>query len=224
MSKFKYIFVFVTSSMFLVGGFSQRHALACELIQYSNYTKLSPRIFVSQSFNAEKQQRLLSLIESATARVDTTFGQPISEPTIVVVANEDEASDFGTNPYGSTLLSPLGECVIIGYKGHNIDVIAHEYVHAEVHHRIGWLNYLLGVPIWFSEGIALLVDFREPYTIKNIDLESEFIGRVRAGSFDFSVASYQAAKVLLNNIDTAQLYENLELLKNGQSIENVFAL
>ncbi|MBL4910759.1 MAG: hypothetical protein JKX78_12205 [Alteromonadaceae bacterium] len=198
--------------------------MACELIEYSNYSKVAPNIFVSSSFNFSKTEELLSMIKLGKSRVNDTFGNMISNPKVVIVTNDNEAADFGSNAYGKALLTPLGQCIIFGPKGQNINVIAHEYTHAEVHHRVGWLNHLLNVPIWFNEGVALLVDFRKSYLLENIDLSQEQVNSVKSNGFDFSISSYKASRVLVDSIDKSKLYKNLDKLKQGQDINSVFAM
>ncbi len=224
MSKLKLSLVFFIGAILVLTGFTQRHALACKFIEYSNYSEIAPNIFVSDSFNLNQKDKLLSKITLGKSRVNTTFGQMISNPKVVFTTNESEASVFGSNIYGSALLTPLGQCIVFGSKGQNIDVIAHEYTHAEVHHRVGWLKHLLNVPIWFNEGVALLVDFRKPYLLKNIDLSSKEVEFVKNNKFNFSIGNYQAARVLVDSIDKSNLYQNLEKLKQGQDINSVFAL
>jgi len=205
--------MFFIGSILIFTGVTQRHALACEFIEYSNYSEIAPNIFVSDSFNLNQKDKLLSKITLGKSRVNTTFGQMNSNPKVVITSNESEASDFGSNIYGNALLTPLGQCIVFGPKGQNIDVIAHEYTHAEVHHRVGWLKHFLNVPIWFNEGIALLVDFRKPYLLENIDLSSKEIEFVKNNKFNFPIGNYQAARVLVDNIDKSNLYQNLERLE-----------
>lgn len=227
MSKLSVLLLCSLSAIAIVGGFSQRHALACELIEYAKhaeYSEISPNVFASHAFNRDQKDKLLAVIELGKSRVNQTFGNMIANPKVVIAANDTEAADFGANPFGKALLTPLGQCLILGPKGQNIDVIAHEYTHAEVHHRVGWLNHLLNVPIWFNEGVALLVDFREPYLLENIQLSVDQINAVKSIPFDFSSASYKAARVLVEPVDKATLYENLEKLKQGQDIKSVFTL
>lgn len=216
--------MFFIGAILIFTGFIQRHALACEFIEYSNYSEIAPNIFVSDSFNLTQTDKLFSKITQGKSRVNTTFGQMISNPKVVFTANESEASVFGSNIYGNALLTPLGQCIVFGPKGQNIDVIAHEYTHAEVHHRVGWLKHLLNVPIWFNEGVALLVDFRKPYLLENIDLSSKEIEFVKNNEFNFSLGNYQAARVLVDRIDKSSLYKNLERLKQGQDINTAFGL
>ncbi|MBB1269525.1 hypothetical protein [Shewanella sp. SR44-3] len=227
MSKLSLLLLCSLSAVVIVGGFCQRHALACELIEYAKhaeYSEISPNVFASHAFNRDQKNTLLAMIELGKSRVNQTFGNMIANPKVIIAANDIEAAEFGANAFGKALLTPLGQCIILGPKGQNIDVVAHEYTHAEVHHRVGWLNHLLNVPIWFNEGVALLVDFREPYLLDNITLSAEQIDAVKSDKFDFSIASYQAARVLVEPLDRATLYDNLEKLTQGQNINSAFAL
>jgi len=215
--------------VFVLGGVSQRHALACKFIRYSGYQEIAPNTFASASFNNKQNKILLSIINSGKSRVNITFGNMVSSPRVIIAATEDEASEFGSNAYGNALISPLGQCIVFGPKGQNVDVIAHEYTHAEVHFRVGWLNHYLNIPIWFNEGISLLVDFREPYLIDNIELTKEEINSVKNKGEEFFsdkhvLKNYQAARVIVDSIDKSQLYDNLEKIKQGQDINSIFAL
>ena len=224
MSKLQLLLLILISSTLVVSGFTHRHALACEFINYSNYSEIAPNIFTSASFSLTQKEQLLSTVNLGKYRVNDTFGKMISNPKVVIVANESEASDFGSNAYGKALLTPLGQCIVFGPKGQNIDVIAHEYTHAEVHYRVGWFNHFLNVPVWFNEGIALLVDFRKPYLLENINLSLEEINAVKRNEFDFSINSYKASRVLVDSVDKSSLYSNLAKLREGHDISSVFAL
>lgn len=224
MSKLKLVLLLLIALGATLVGFAQKHALACELISYSNYVEISPNTFVSPSFNLAHREKLLSIINKGKARVSTTFGNMISEPKVIITTNDKESASFGSNAYGKALLTPLGQCLIFGVEGQNIDVIAHEYTHAEVHYRVGWLDHWLKVPVWFNEGVALLVDFRKPYLLENIDLSQAEVNVVKSSEFDFSISSYKAARVLVDGIDKSKLYSNLAKIKQGQDISSVFAL
>ncbi len=208
----------------MLSGFSQRHALRCEYIEYTDYSEISPNIFVSPNLNHQQKEKLLSNIKQGQARVTDTFGRMSSKPKLLITSNDEEAAQFGSNSYGNALLTPFGQCLVLGPQGHNVDVIAHEYVHAEVHHRVGWLNHYLNVPIWFNEGLAVLVDFRDVYLLENINLSAKEINAVKQNGFDSSVSSYQASRVLVDGIDKANLYQNLEKMKQGQDLNSVFSL
>ena len=229
MLKIKVVFLFVVGLIFILGIVSQRHALACELIEYSSYSAIAPDVYVSPLFKDNENEQLLSLVRAGKSRVDNTFGNTISTPKIIIAATNDEASEFGSNAYGRAHLTPLGQCLVFGPKGHNIDVIAHEYTHAEVHYRVGWFEHYLNIPIWFNEGVALLVDYRKPYLIANIELSETEVQAVKAKGLNFFdgknvIKNYQAARIAIDSLDKSSLYNDLEKIKEGKSFKEVFTL
>lgn len=229
MSKLRLSLLPLFILIFVLGGVSQRHALACEFIAYLDYVEIAPNIFTSTSFVNHQNEKLLSTINLGKARVNNTFGNMTSSPKVIITATENEASVFGANAYGKALITPLGQCLVFGPKGQNIDVVAHEYTHAEVHFRVGWFNHFLNIPIWFNEGVSLLVDFREPYLLDNIELSQDEINAVKNKGADFFsdkkvLKNYQAARVAIDELDKSLLYDNLEKIRQGQNFNSVFAL
>ena len=229
MLKIKVVFLFVVGLIFILGIVSQRHALACELIEYSSYSAIAPDVYVSPLFKDNENEQLLSLVREGKSRVDNTFGNTISTPKIIIAATNDEASEFGSNAYGRAHLTPLSQCLVFGPNGHNIDVIAHEYTHAEVHYRVGWFEHYLNIHIWFNEGVALLVDYRKPYLIANIELSETEVQAVKAKGLNFFdgknvIKNYQAARIAIDSLDKSSLYNGLEKIKEGKSFKEVFTL
>lgn len=223
MHKLKLALIAGVSFIILMGGISQRHIIKCQLLTPSGYLEIEPNIFLSPAINSIQSDELLSNINLAKSRINNTFGKMKSSPKVIITVTENEAVSFGSNPYGITNLSILGQCIVLGPEGQNIDVIAHEYMHAEVHHRVGWLNYSLNVPIWFMEGLATLVDFR--YLLEDIDLTQSEIDSVKNKMFNhLDYKHYQAARVLAIDVNKPKLYENLEKLKQGQNIDSIFAM
>jgi hypothetical protein len=222
-TKLRLSLLSIIGLILVLGGYTQRHTLACEFIGYSSYSEIAPNVFASTSFNLDKKGELLFKINQGKSRVDDTFGNMGSKPKVVIATNKVEASDLGSNEYGRMLYSPLGECIVLGPEGQNVDVIAHEFMHAEVHFRVGWLKFI-SLPTWFNEGIGTLVDFRKPYLLENIDLPQEEVNSIKDNPFNFKLNNYQASRVLVDNINKSKLYANLEKLKQGQDISSVFGL
>lgn len=207
----------------------QRHPIACELVSYSSYSELRPNIYVSPLIDEAKVSGLLAAIREGKGRVNDTFGEMISSPKVVITANLSEASGYGSNSFGRAFLTPLGQCLVFGPNGQNVDVIAHEHVHAEVHYRVGRWKHLRSVPIWFNEGVSLLVDFRSPYLIDNITVSKKEIDDVKTMGSEFFtgdhvVRNYQAARLAVETLDRTQLYGKLRELRNGQRFDDVFDL
>lgn len=221
--------LFLSVLLFIVGTLSQKHALACEFVRATNFKKISSNIFVSPEISTDKYHELLMIIKSGKNRIKNTFGSMRSHPIIVITKNNDETSFFGSNLTGKTHLTPMGECVVLGPRGKNVNVAAHELVHAEVHNRVGWLQYLLNIPIWFSEGVALLVDYREPFILENISISEIKVEAVKGKGVDFFTdgnthENYLASRVAIEYIEDSSLYEKLDEISKGLSFTDVFSM
>lgn len=117
---------------------------------------------------------------------------------------------------------------MIGPKGQNIDVIAHEWLHAEIQKRVGYLRFIMEVPVWFDEGAALTLDYRDPFLPENISLDIKEIQYVKAlnnGRSFFSGdirKNYQAARLAVEPlIKEEYFFHNLERISSGESFERV---
>ncbi len=152
----------------LTGAIIARKGLACELVPILGYPQLSGQIFIAKNMDLAESGHLLELIAQASNRLKDIYGQPDSQPRILITNDTLTAERWGANEAGSMHRLPWRSCIIIGPKGHNTDIIAHEMVHAEIQHRVGFWRFLKEIPVWFDEGAALTLDYREPFLRKNI--------------------------------------------------------
>ena len=229
MSKLKLSILSGFALIIVLGIINQRHAVACEFVGLSSYSEIAPKIFISPTISQIRYDEIIAAIAMGRERVNNTFGEMVAFPNIVVAASKSEAASFGSNETGTAHLTPLGECIVLGPDGHNADVAAHEFVHAEVRNRGGWLANWFEIPTWFNEGVALLVDHREPFLTANIQLSQEEIEAVRklnSGEEFFGGTNvhknYLASRLAVNNVEPLKLYENLILIRNGNSFDSVF--
>ena len=119
--------------------------------------------------------------------------------------------------------------MIIGPEGQNTDVIAHEWIHAEIQERVGFSRYQAEVPVWFDEGAALTLDYRTPYLPENIHLtEQDFnkVKQLKSATVFFSgdiIKNYKAARMaVIPLIHTESFFEDLERISRGETFEQVF--
>ena len=101
------------------------------------------------------------------SRIQTTFGTPQAKPILIFLDDSNSFWSLKLNEYGSTHFIGSKICVMIGTKGRNIDIVAHELMHAEIADRLGYWHRLTKLPIWFDEGLAMQVDFRPHYNLRN---------------------------------------------------------
>ena len=101
------------------------------------------------------------LISQAAQRVSKLFGKTRSSPWFVCL---NEARLGLTVSHGTARFAPLlPTIVVLGPKGQNADVAAHEFAHAEIAARTSALLRSYVVPTWFDEGLAMQLDHRADY-------------------------------------------------------------
>ena len=228
----KKVVVGIASGIFLLmlcGAFFQRHALACEFIPVMGYQQIHREVFVGSDLSYEHFEELVQRITSASQRITDVYGIPVSKPRIFITSDAETAAKWGANEIASMHRMPWRSCIVIGPKGQNINVISHEWLHAEIQHRVGFWHILTEIPVWFDEGAALSLDFRRPFLPENINFSSKKIIAVQnlrsAGEF-FSgniQGNYQAARMAVSPlIRDKSFFEDLERVSDGESFETVF--
>lgn len=170
-------------------------------------------IYVNPQMNKKKRQNIILLYQKSRLRIDSLFGSTEAKPSILIGTTDEVMQLFGhsnaqgTVQTGMTHLTPLGAYIILSPEGTNIDVLSHELCHAELMERLGWQIRRQKIPIWFDEGLAMLVDKRfEYWTVLQedwrnlIDLEkkdssfisdSEFYSSTHSDSLSLSSLSLQ---------------------------------
>ena len=124
-----------------------------------------------------------NLILHARLRIEETFSSPTATPKLIHFDESQTSWPFNLNPYGSTVFLPWKTCVVLGPKGQNIDVAAHELMHAELVHRIGYWRRMTLIPTWFDEGLAMQVDRRTRYDAPPFDSNIDVQQLNRAADF-----------------------------------------
>ncbi|WP_353414966.1 hypothetical protein [Arenicella sp. 4NH20-0111] len=206
---------------------TQKDMIACKNSELLGFVHIGSNIYIDKNLLKSAHTKWFNLVANARKRINDIYGPMTSNPVIVFTETEKQSQKFGSNRYGRTIQGPFGQCVVIGSKGRNIDVVAHELVHAEVHHRVGWFRHYTEIPIWFNEGVALQVDNREPYLIVNIDIAPGEIESIKLlDSIFFTsgnlVNNYKVAKLAVNGLEKKSFYENLDKIKSGSKFTNTF--
>jgi hypothetical protein len=223
------VIVTVVTSLLLTGGILQRHALACDLLPLLHYQQLNSDVFLAADLSEPQARIINELIDSASERIGTVYGKPISKPRFIITADIHSAANWGANETASMHRMPWRACIVIGPKGRNVDVIAHEWLHAEIQHRVGFFRFLREIPVWFDEGAALTLDYREPFLPASIQLTDADVAAVKylkSGRSFFSNnirQNYQASRLAVAPlILSEQFFNDLEQIASGEAFENVF--
>jgi len=225
--------IVISSLLFVVSVvYLQAKFLHSSFIGFSNYTQIQNNIYLDNEFTQKEIEDIKSLIYNAKKRIETTFGELQSTPTIIVSKTKQHTLKYG-NRVGLTYISPIGSFVVIGDKGINIDVIAHELLHAETAYRLGYFTRQFKFPVWIDEGMSMQVDYRKKYIVDT--LSSKEIQRVQTlksvDSFfghdakqvikNYQGAKYVMAKFLQQN-PQINVFELLQEFKEGKEIEELF--
>jgi hypothetical protein len=199
----------------------------CAALPLSGYVQLPDGSFASPVRSTAERAALSELTVAARARIAETYGPHRADPRIVFFEPSRLSAALGLNGTGSTSFIPGGACVLIGPAGRNVDVVAHELMHAEILDRAGYWARLWQLPVWLDEGLAMQVDRREHYawTGQNEAGGSAFVRGLDSARQFFSTdadqltRNYAAAK--RETCDWLQqqpdgVYPLLQQLRNGE--------
>jgi hypothetical protein len=226
MKKISVFYILVSSLILGTPLYVLKGAVACEIPELLGYEEVRPNVFIAKG--TLKSPESLDFIREGEKRVNDTFGATITSPTIILTENKQESRKFFASETATPHVSPFGTCLVVGPKGQNVDVIAHEFVNAEIYTRLGWVNWVLEMPRWFEEGVSLLVDLREPFLPENIFLEESEIEAVKTIFYghhfytENAFTNYQAARLAVDSVNKGEFYANLERIKQGHEFDDVF--
>lgn len=226
MKSLKYLIV--TLILLLVGAsYSYAHIVRLAFIDYSDFHVVNSNIYLSENLSPADEETVVSLLKSARERIAVRYGDPVADPVVVVLSSPEEKRDFGLYDVPGTLLfAPWGSYLLLSYQNGNIDVTAHELVHAEVVERVGYWKRQFDIPTWFDEGAAMQVDHRARYRLSDSIGLAEFDrvvgldtpGQFWTGSKEQNIDNYRGAKgavaELFDMTDTG-LYSLLAKVKAG---------
>lgn len=207
---------------------------ACVLIGAADLHEL-PGGTLTESATPDDQQRYIQLTRDAHERIKTTFGAAQSKPIIVFFNRLNWFGPLRFNAHGSTQFIGSRACIMVGPKGQSVDVVAHELMHAELHHRLGSMKRLMQLPAWFDEGIAMQVDYRNDYVLSPQDaLSADYVRDFATFSSFFKgdrptvIRNYGSAKQVVGSwlakVGNTSLYGHLQRMKNGESFADVVVL
>lgn len=199
---------------------------ACLAVGIAGLQPLGDRIY-SDTDSTEAHQGYQSLVDAARDRITATFGAPESRPIMVFLQAPEGFGPFKLNAFGSTQMIGSRACVMIGPSGQNVDVVAHELMHAEIHHRAGAVARFLEIPTWFDEGVAMQVDYRSRYTLESrAEHDPSEVRALNTAASFFSTndkdltQNYASAKAVVagwtGRIGANALYERLRRLQAGE--------
>lgn len=231
---FKY-FLAVMALLLSASTYAYSDTVRSTLIGLSDFRKIEPNLYVSPNTTSSQGKAIATLISDARVRITEQFGAPISTPTIIIIKGKKEEQSFKLyQAPGKVLIAPWGNYLILNQALANIDVAAHELMHAEIAERLGYLIRMRNMPTWLDEGIALQVDHRPRYSnlavIDNTELK-RVASLVSPKLFwtqnsEQNIKNYQSSKVAVSGtvlpaFQENSLYAILDQIKNGMKIDSI---
>lgn len=211
--------------------------IRCTLIGFTSFRHIDTKLYVSPALDEQEHLVIKTMLADARVRITSHFGEATATPTIIVVDNDELANKFGLGRApGTLLIAPWGNYLLLHFTKGNLDVAAHELVHAEIAQRLGYLNRMTKFPTWLDEGIALQVDYRPEYSLL-FDLDELELARVTTlntpkdfwtNSAEQNIRNYRSSKVAANKTffnkgTQGALYSLLNRINQGEDISTLIS-
>jgi len=208
----------------------------CILIDFYDFEKdgnLYFRADVDAATIADLQQK----ISKANARVEKFWKGKIVAPKYIYCQNNEDYKKFGV-PFMTPACAhmKLGSYVVISNKGNDVHILAHEISHTVLFNKIGFFNRVLKIPVWFDEGLAMQVDWREYYSIDSLKEQSENFknlpdvkqlttySQFGSGTRERIMLNYSTSKYVVNEWYSEEKLENfIQKINEGKSFEEAYS-
>lgn len=138
------------------------------------FQEIAPHIYLNKG-NAMSQEEALAVFEQAKARDTAFFGEMhcLDDITVILCDDPDISAKIGKKDTTTSLFPQKRDYICISNEYYNVDVVAHELTHAELHSHFDTGNAQRRMPTWFDEGIATQNDYREQYSAENWGEQTE---------------------------------------------------
>ncbi len=118
--------------------------------------KMAPGLYVEPAMAATEREALQRHLETGKAEVRRHYGTLTARPVVVACITTECATRFGTYGEPAAALNDFAIRLSPNSQGRTAALIAHEWSHAEMHHRSGWW-LMRKMPRWFDEGLAVVI-------------------------------------------------------------------
>jgi hypothetical protein len=201
------------------------------------FQEIEPNIYINKN-NSLSPEEARDVIVQAKERVTAFFGEMhCFENTTVIICDDERITDKigekDTITYG---FPSKKDYICLSNEYFNVDVVAHELTHAELHSYIS-VDTQRRLPVWFDEGLATQNDYREKYSseswaertdngknvtpLEDMDAYSEFqCSDEKERQFHYICAKHEIGEWL----DKHSVQELIELVKSVNEGEDFYKL
>ncbi len=203
----------------------------------SSFEKVADNIYVNKNYSGNIKEAI-QLTEEALERDRAFFGElQCTDTTIIIICDDDKLLSKLDGDHDTKTSYTKKNYISVSDEYLNIDIIAHEFTHAELHTRLN-MNALKSIPTWFDEGLATQNDYREQYgletwieqtdngksalSLEDMDTPSEFYaGTKEDRRFRYLNAKHEIS-VWMDTHQQKGLLELLDKLNNGEEFDTAY--
>ena len=128
----------------------------------SSFEKVTDNIYVNKNYSGNIK-KIIQLTDEALKRDRAFFGElKCTDTTIIIICDDDKLLSKLDGDHDTRTSYAKKNYISVSDEYLNIDIIAHEFTHAELHTRLN-MKALKSIPTWFDEGLATQNDYREQY-------------------------------------------------------------
>ncbi|SFB93928.1 hypothetical protein [Ruminococcus albus] len=203
----------------------------------TNFNKIENNVYLNKD-NSLTPDEVREITAQAKERVTEFYGDThCLETTTIIICDDKNISDkIGEKDTNTFLFPTKKDYICLSNDYFNVDVVAHELTHAELHSYIS-ADTQRNLPVWFDEGLATQNDYREKYSYENwvtktdngkkatpledMDSHSEFQCKdENERQFHYLCAKHEISEWL----DKHSVQELLELVKAVNNGEDFYTL
>ncbi len=157
------VLLILTAAVFYI---SSRELFNCMTIGES-YEFIEPgsNIYISKDTPKKLQDSIIFILKEADKRVCAFLNtnKLTKNPVRIFCYSKSLLSDYSRGNLILTYKTPLNSFIVFSKDRIDTDMLSHELLHAEFCSRTGYFKNK-NMPVWFDEGLAMLVDFRKEYS------------------------------------------------------------
>ena len=203
----------------------------------SSFEKVADNIYVNKNYSGNIKEAI-QLTEEALERDRAFFGElQCTDTTIIIFCDDDKLLSKLDGDHDTKTSYTKKNYISVSDEYLNIDIIAHELTHAELHTRLN-MKALKSIPTWFDEGLATQNDYREQYgldawieqtdngkntvPLEDMDTGSEFYADpVEDRRFRYLNAKHEVG-VWMDTYQQKGLLELFDKLNNGEGFDTAY--
>ena len=184
-------------------------------------TCIAPNIYVDAKMPAAQRLQLIETVKQSRLEIKQFFGGMKSTPKIYACSTKKCFKKFGGVSADAKTIND--DTVLLSYKGLNKTTVTHELAHAEFNKRLG-KSHWNKVPMWFDEGLAVLVCKDPKYTkpvpsmsLSKLSSHDQWVDAVRDRKPVYNIAR-QAIEGLYKGVGSAGLHDLINRLQKGEEL------